>query len=173
MIPNLPIATDNIYKFACLFGLAVIIASILSFISIYSSTLDRKVALSGVIISLEAKNELTKAEENTLELNKKLVEVAKSNERFVQSIIGGTFAISLLLSIYGAHRWYTKIQARDDLLATLQIEKLRAEIAKLELETYRLSSSAADNQTEQQLGAAKNDTRVQQTNANKSTELIA
>lgn len=154
MIPNLPIATDNIYKFACLFGLAIIIASILSFVSVYSSTLDRKVALSEVVISLEAKEQLTKAEESTLELNKKLVEVAQSNERFAQSIIGGAFAIGLLLSIYGAYRWHTMIQARDDLLATLQIEKLRAEIAKLQFETNRLNSSAGE-QTEQQVVAAQ------------------
>ena len=172
MIPNLPIATDNIYKFACLFGLAIIIASILSFVSVYSSTLDRKVALSEVVISLEAKEQLTKAEENTLELNKKLVEVAQRNERFAQSIIGGAFAVGLLLSIYGAYHWHTKIQARDDLLATLQIEKIRAEIAKLQLEMNRLNSSAGE-QTEQQVVAEQNNVRVQQENETKTTEHIA
>lgn len=172
MIPNLPIATDNIYKFACLFGLAIIIASILSFVSVYSSTLDRKVSLSETIISLEAKEQLTKAEENTLELNKKLIKVAKSNEHFAQSIIGGAFAIGLLLSIFGAHRWHTKIQTRDDLLANLQIEKLRAEIAKLDLETSRLNSSA-DKKNEEEVIESQNDLRAQKTNETIATKHIA
>ena len=60
MIPSLPIATDNIYKFACLFGLAIIVASVLSFVSVYSSTLDRKVKLSEIILLFEAKGALTK-----------------------------------------------------------------------------------------------------------------
>lgn len=144
MIPNLPIATDNIYKFACLFGLTMIIAAILSFVSVYSSTLDNKVKLSEVIISLEAKEVLTKAEENTLELNRKLLEIAKSNERFAQGGIASLVVIGLVLCIYGARRWHTRIQARDNLLATLQIEKLRAEIAKLELETNRLRSPTSE-----------------------------
>lgn len=156
MIPNLPIATDNIYKFACLFGLAMIIASILSFVTVYSSTLDRKVKLSEAIIPLEAKEVLTKAEKDTLELNRKLIEIAKSNERVAHGLVGGTFAVGLMLSIYGARRWRTKIQARDDLLAELQIEKLRAEIAKLTLEANRLHSTA-DSPSVQQTVTVKND----------------
>lgn len=172
MIPNLPISTDNIYKFACLFGLAIIIASILSFVSVYSSTLDRKVRLSEAIISLEAKKELTKAEESSLELSKKLIEVAKSNEYFAQGVIGVAFGLGLALSLYGARRWHTKIQARDDLLASLQIEKLRVEIAKLELEANRLRSTE-NGPSDQQAIAAQNDIGVQQTNAAKTSENIA
>ncbi len=172
MIPNLPIATDNIYKFACLFGLAMIIASILSFVSVYSSTLDRKVKLSEAVISLEAKESLTKAEESTLELNKKLIEIAKNNERFAQSVIGCTFAIGLFLSIYGARRWHTKIQARDDLLANLQIEKLRAEIAKLEFEANRLNSPA-NGESEQQTVTVLNNAGEQKTNAARPSNKIA
>lgn len=156
MIPNLPIATDNIYKFACLFGLALIIASILSFVSVYSSTLDRKVQLSEAIIPLEAKEALTKAEQETLALNRKLIEVAKGNERIAHIAIGSTLAVGLMLSIYGAHRWRRKIQARDDLLARLQIEKLRAEIAKLALESDRLREVPGSS-TEHQTAATRND----------------
>ena len=156
MIPNLPIATDNIYKFACLFGLAVIVASMLSFVNVYSSTLDKKVQLSETIILIEAKGNPTKAEEDTLELNRKLLEVAKSNERFAQIVISTTFSIGLLLSIYGARRWRMKIQVRDDLLAALQIEKLQMEITKLELETGNLRKSV-EVQKERQTMAANND----------------
>ena len=156
MIPNITIATDNIYKFACLFGLAIIVASIFSFVNVYSSTLDKKVQLSETIIRIEAEEKLTKVQEDTLELNKKLLEVAKNNERFAQIVISSIFLFGLILSIYGARRWRMKIQVRDDLLATLQIEKLRAEITKLELETGNLRNSAV-GQFEQQDVTAQND----------------
>lgn len=156
MIPNLPIATDNIYKFACLFGLAIIVTSVLSFVSVYSSALDRKVRLSEAIIPFEAKEELTKVEKDTLELNNKLIKITKSNERFAHGVIGGACFIGLLLSIYGARQWRTKIQARDDLLATLQIEKLRAEITKLQLETDRLLNPL-NGQPEQQAVTVRDD----------------
>lgn len=143
MIPSLPIATDNIYKFSCLFGLAIIIASIFSFVSVYTSTLDRKVQLSETIISLQAKEELSKAEKDRLELNQKLIEITKTNEGAALNSIVVIFFIGLSLSGYGAIGWHTKIQKRDDLLATLQIEKLRAEIAKLDIEVARMQDPVA------------------------------
>jgi len=126
-------------------------ASVLTFVSIYSSALDNKVRLSEAIIPLEAKKELTKIEKDTLEINKKVIEVAKSNEWLAHRVIGGIFFIGLLLSIYGAQRWRTRIQVRDDLLATLQIKKLRTEISKLQLETDLLRKPLS-GQPEQQVG---------------------
>ncbi len=120
------------------FSLAIIVASVLFFVSIYSSALDNKVRLSEAIIPLEAKKELMKIEKDTLEINKKVIKVAKSNEWLAHRVIGGIFFISLLLSIYGAQRWSTRIQVRDDLLATLHIKKLRTEISKLQLEAILL-----------------------------------
>ncbi len=131
MFPNLSIATDNIYKFACLFGLALILASIFSFVSVYNFTFDKKIALSETIISIEAKKERTKVEADTLELSKKLIEVSKANEKFANQVTGAVCGIGLVLSIFGAWEWKTKIQTRDDLLANLQIEKLRAEVNAL------------------------------------------
>jgi len=71
MTPSLPIPTDNIYKFACLFGLALIMASIFSYVSIYSSSLDRKVKHMEVIIPLEANSQRSKADNDLIELNKR------------------------------------------------------------------------------------------------------
>lgn len=137
MFPNLSIATDNIYKFACLFGLALILASIFSFISIYNFTLDKKIALSETIIAIEAKMERTKIEADKLELSKKLLEVSNSNQEFANIVIGVVCGIGLGLSLIGAWDWKHKIQTRDDLLAELQIEKLRTEINVLKRQSSR------------------------------------
>jgi len=134
MTPALPIPTDNIYKFACLFGLALIISSVFAFVSIYTNSLDQKVKYSETIISLEAKDQRSKAESDLLEMTKKLVEVTKSNEKSANSFIGAGVAIGILLSAFGALMWYQTIQKRDDRLAALQIEKLEVEIAKLRSE---------------------------------------
>lgn len=141
MTPSLPIPTDNIYKFACLFGLALIIVSIFSFVSTYTASLDRKVKYMEVIIPLEAKAERGKAEDELLTLNKKLIEVAQSNEKAATDAISAVLGVGIALSVFGAHKWHVKIQLRDDRLAQLQIEKLEVEISKLRAEIQ--SSKAA------------------------------
>lgn len=134
MQPSLPIPTDNIYKFACLFGLVLIVAGIFAFLSSYSSALDRKVHYSEALIPLEAKAQRTKAEDAILAMNKNLIEVTKSNENVANGFITVVLVIGGSLSFYGAGKWHSEIQKRDDQLAALQLRKLEAEVKKLEAE---------------------------------------
>jgi hypothetical protein len=131
MSPTLSIPTDNIYKFACLFGLALIISSIFAFVSTYTASLDRKIKYLEAIIPLEANTERTKTENDFLAMNRKLIEVTKSNESIVENLIAVVFVVGIMLSIYGAREWYHAIQRRDDKLVILQLEKLEIEIEKL------------------------------------------
>lgn len=141
MTPSLSIATDNIYKFTCLFGLALIIAAIFSFVSMYSTSLDRKVKYMEVIILLEAKEQRNKADEDLLEMNKKLLEVAKSNDKTGNTFASAVLGIGIVLSAYGALLWHRNIQLRDDKLAQLQIEKLELEVSKLRGECVPTSTT--------------------------------
>ena len=134
MTPSLPVATDNIYKFACLFGLALIVSSMFAFVSTYTTSLDRKIKYSEAIIPLEAKVQRTKAEDDLLSMNKKLIEVTKSNEDAAGIVIVVILLVGISLSIAGAQMWYSTIQKRDDRLAALQQEKLELEIEKLRSE---------------------------------------
>lgn len=134
MAPYLPVPTDNIYKFACFFGLALIISSLFAFVSIYTTSLDRKIKYSEVIISLEAKEHRNKAEDNMLALNKQLINITKSNANFAGICIAIALAVGILLSSLGAAKWNRVIQKRDDKLVALQIEKLEVEISKLRAE---------------------------------------
>lgn len=131
MTPSLPIPTDNIYKFACLFGLALIVSSIFAYVTSYTSALDRKIKYAEAIIVLEAREQRSKTENDTLAMHKKLVEVTKSNEAAATNAIFVVLIVGLLLSVFGANRWYRDIQIRDDRLVALQIAKLEAEIAAL------------------------------------------
>lgn len=138
---SLPIPTDNIYKFACIFGLALIVSSVFAFVSTYTSSLDRKIKYSEVVIPLEAKSQRTAVEEKTLLMNQKLIEVTKSNEHSAMGGVAICLVAGFLLSGYGAQRWHRDIQRRDDKLANLQIEKLEVEVAKLKYELRVLSLS--------------------------------
>lgn len=131
MTPSLPIPTDNIYKFACLFGLALIVSSIFAFVSTYTNSLNTKVKYSEMIISLQGKGQKSPSEEELLGLYKKLIEVTTTNEGVANRATGAVLAFGISLSIFGATSWNKKIQQRDDKLATLQIEKLEVEIANL------------------------------------------
>lgn len=141
MTPSLSVATDNIYKFACLFGLALIISSIFAFVSTYTASLDRKIKYSETIIPLEAKAQRSKAEDDLLAMNKKLIEVTKSNEESAGIIIIVILAVGISLSVFGAHMWYSTIQKRDNRLAALQQEKLELEIEKLRSELAKSAPS--------------------------------
>jgi positive regulator of sigma E activity len=134
MTPSLSVPTDNIYKFACLFGLALILVSAFSFVTTYTTNLDRKVRYSEVVISLDSKSPRSKNEDDLLELNKKLLEVTNSNEKTANIAIGFVFFLGAALSFLGASSWYIKVQQRDDQLVNLQMQKLEAEISKLYVE---------------------------------------
>lgn len=134
MPPNIPIPTDNIYKFACLFGLALIITSIFSFVSTYAAFFESRIKYVEVLISLDAKSPRSKIDDDLLTFNKKLIEISKSNETVANFVIGAVLSIGLGLSFWGATRWYQKIQSRDDRLAQLQIQKLKVEIIKLRVD---------------------------------------
>lgn len=131
MTPSLQIATDNVYKFLCLFGLALIVMAIVAFVSTYTASLDTKIKYKEVIISLEANAQRSKADEDRLELNKKLLEIAKSNESFANNMVFAAMVVGIVLSWFGFQLWYDRIQKRDDAVAQLQREKLELEIAKL------------------------------------------
>lgn len=133
MTPSLPIPTDNIYKFACLFGLALIVSSIFSFVSTYTSSLDKSIKFSEAVIILEANAQRSKAEDKLLIMYKKMNENTKSNQESIGVVILTGLFFGIGLSIFGARMWYP-IQERDDRLAELQLKKLEFEVKMLRSE---------------------------------------
>lgn len=134
MTPSLPIATDNIYKFTCLFGLALIVVGIFSFVSVYSTSLEQSVKYTEIVIQLEAKDQRNKADNDLLELHKKLLDLTSSNRSAGMKFVSFVIGVGAALSLWGAYLWYRKIQVRDDKLAQLQLEKIELEVSKLRSE---------------------------------------
>lgn len=131
MNPSLPIPTDNIYKFSCLFGLTLIVASIFSFVAVYSSSLDKKMQYYQAVVMLEAKVGKTVEDNEILKLNKRILEVTRGNEGTANTFAGVVIALGVIVSLWGAGKWHSVIQLRDDRLAELQLEKLQAELDQL------------------------------------------
>lgn len=134
MQPALPLPTDNIYKFSCLFGLALIVSSIFSFVAVYNSSLEQKVRHAVVAIPLESIQQQTKVEKDLLALHKKLIQITSENEKSAAFVIGFLMTAGFFLSGLGAYKWHGVIQVRDNKLAELQLRKLEIEVAKLEKE---------------------------------------
>ena len=135
MQPALPIPTDNIYKFACIFGLVLIVTSVFSFATSYSWSLDRKIRHYEATLLLEAKEQRTKAEDEVLAMHKKLIELTRSNEKSANNSLLFVLVLGIALSFYGAWKWYSLIQLRDDELMTLQLRKLKIEVEIMEADT--------------------------------------
>jgi hypothetical protein len=137
LTPSIPVPTDNIYKFSALFGLVLIVSGVFSFSATYTLSLEKKIKYVEAMIVLEAKPSRTKLEDDTLALNRRLVEVTRSNEQTANYGLGVLIALGIVLSVYGALGWHKIIQPRDDEITRLQRDKLEAEIAKLRAETSR------------------------------------
>ena len=131
MTPSLPVPTDNIYKFACFFGLVLIVSGIFSFVAVYSNSLASKVKYMEAIIGLESTATREKADEERFNLNQTLLEITSKNEETAQRAISVVLAAGILLAGYGAWKWKTIVQPKDDRIAQLQVEKLELEVARL------------------------------------------
>lgn len=138
---SLSIPTDNIYKFGCIFGLALIISSVISFVSVYTASLEKKVAYSEIIIKLKVKSYRTTPEKEILTLNERLLEITKNNEDFANKVFGVLAGLGVSLSFSAFSQWYRVIQKRDDRVADLQLEKLELEIRQVKAELRRLNLS--------------------------------
>jgi H+/Cl- antiporter ClcA len=132
MTPQIPLATDSLHKFLCLLGLVLVLSGLLGFYGVYTTTLDKKVALSEEIAQLELNTQRSPIEDRRLELKHKILEVAKSNEQFFQWAVAAAFCIGLILIHVGGFAWHKKGQAMDDRFKELQVRKIELEVRVLE-----------------------------------------
>jgi hypothetical protein len=132
MTPSMPVATDNIYKFAALFGLALLISVILVGTYVpdkygepaFNDALELKI--------LQSKDNLSKEETIKKTL---LEEKVRLFDGFARQIIYGAAVFMLIgafLLVWGGIAWWWKVQPKQDELLNLQIEKMKREIQVLE-----------------------------------------
>jgi len=126
---NLPIPTDNIYKFYAIFGLSLVIASLLGTIQISEKTNNLVYKYAIELDAVEQKRSKENIETFKALINK-LVVVAQADRVTSNIFLGLSCGIGVFLVFYGFKRWHTKVQPMHDEILKLQIESLRKEKSK-------------------------------------------
>jgi uncharacterized membrane protein YidH (DUF202 family) len=127
MESKIPLPTDNIYKFYALFGLMLLVTSIMGAVLVSASTNEKVHSLVKEYESIPG----TKEEKESSDLAKvieKRLEVQGSNKKFFMRALGAVIGVAIWLMGYGFWQWQTKIQPKQDEYFELQLEKLRREV---------------------------------------------
>lgn len=126
--------TDNLYKFTCLFGLALIVSAVVSFVALYTSSLDTKLKYNEVIVEIHAIPEAqrTPIQVARLASKKELMKLTMDNEDQTRSMLAVLLGAGIMLSAAGASVWYQRVQKQDDQMGAAQLRKVRAEAELLE-----------------------------------------
>lgn len=120
---NLPVSvpTDNMYKFAAIFGLVMVIASFWGVITQASLTNDIVFVSAPEIASLEANQSPTPSEKAKLDVLKKRKEAAIEDRKGIDDLCSKMAGLGTAVSLVGFFFWYWKIQRHQDRLLSLQV----------------------------------------------------
>lgn len=141
---QVPLPTDNIFKFYALFGLLLIIFSFGSLL--YVTRSSNEVVFSAVP-ELEGLKQIVKptpAEVVRITLLEKKLEITKSDKNTFVNSLGVIAGIGVVLMVCGFIKWHTGLQQVLDRTAKVQLE-----IAELQLAKLRRESEAEQKATEQ------------------------
>lgn len=136
---KIPLPTDNIYKFYALFGLLLFVFSIGATIALSKNTNDNVYKL---YVELESIKTPTVEEMAAYKqgphptfvrraLLERLIEVAKEDKKTLEYLLAVVTFVGGLGVIYGFGKWHKEIQPVQDEMLSLQLEKLRLEVAAL------------------------------------------
>ena len=125
MQPTLPVPTDSLYKFAALFGLVLLVTSIIAFNTSYNNTHAELTSLAQKYIDIELKQGT--AARQMRHLLERQIEIADANRDFRAFFIAITLAIGTLSSGWGFLMWHRLQPLRDELLE-LEVLLARKEV---------------------------------------------
>lgn len=117
MQPNVPIPTESLYKFAALFGLALIITAIIGWLYMHRSLNEEVTTLAREYVTLEASD----SKSPMLPILQRRIDVAGSDRDIYSFGLGVVLVTAGLLSAWGFGRWRQKIQPLHDRLLELQV----------------------------------------------------
>jgi hypothetical protein len=127
MESKIPLPTDNIYKFYALFGLLLIITSILSSVYISKTTNDLIFAAAEEIEALDTIKTPSSLEKFKKGLLAKKVSLAVADKNAFIIGLGAIAGLGGLLAFYGFTKWHRELQPIQDRLLALQLQKAERE----------------------------------------------
>jgi hypothetical protein len=132
MQPNIPLPTDNIYKFAALFGLVVFISTMLAMAYLTGKNNELVFKYFEESLSLEAQENPSIADIVKKVLLERNLDVNVAALTIYWYIMWITSGIAASFSVCSGLYWYKRVQPKQDELLNLQIEKMKREIQVLE-----------------------------------------
>jgi hypothetical protein len=128
VLSQIPLPTDNIYKFYALFGILVLLTTGIMFFIRHEYYNAMAFEHYIPIETLKARKELTEEQKRELFLIEQKSEIAKSDKNFELGTYIACFLIfGCGLTVYGFYHWHTKVQPKQDRLLELQIHKAESE----------------------------------------------
>lgn len=138
MNQNVPIPTDNVYKFYAMFGLVVMLTTAIMFFIRHEEYNRRAFERHIPMKLLKSKEDLDDQQTHELYLYEQKAGIDESNKKFELSLYMFLFFLpGTLLTTYGFFMWHTKIQPAQDKLIELQLKRLEGEVKAVNKEVQR------------------------------------
>lgn len=131
---NIPVPTDNIFKFYALFGLLLFVFSCGSLLYVNNATNSLVISLFPEFIGLKQIEKPSRADSAKIELIERRLEVTKSDKDFYLKAISVLAALGVITMSYGFFKWHVELQPVLDETAKVQLEIAKLQFAQLRRE---------------------------------------
>jgi hypothetical protein len=134
MESKIPLPTDNIYKFAALFSLVVLVVSFCSII--YSNSAANAIVFEHwvEVENLQSQEKLTVEQSSRLKALEKKIEVAVSDKQLFIRLASVFLGLGICGVLFGFGYWHKRIQPLADQMALTQLEMARLQLLLLSAE---------------------------------------
>lgn len=131
MESKIPLPTDNIYKFAALFSLVIVIVSFCSII--YSNSASNAIVFEHwvEVETLQAQEKLSVEQSSRLKALEKKIEVAVSDKQLFIKLASVFLGLGICGVFFGFGYWHKRIQPLSDQMAATQLELARLQLLLL------------------------------------------
>lgn len=141
MLDRVPVPTDNVYKFYALFSLVALVFCVWLFFSQHAEKNAIAIKNYPEIAEIKAIKEPTPAQSARLKVMERQLEVAKSDNDFINNCLSVIIGFCLFLMGYGFLRWHKEIQPLVDATQKAQLEILQLQVEQLKLQNEKLAAS--------------------------------
>ena len=134
MQPNIPVPTDNIYKFLALFGIIMFISGLwgLAYFAEKYNELGYENYLELELINIKIKKDATPEDITRRTVLEWYAKAIRRYWTIFEYSFTACAAFGFFLSVFGYYSWFRNVQPNQDELLNLQIEKMRREIQVLD-----------------------------------------
>jgi hypothetical protein len=131
MESKIPLPTDNIYKFAALFSLVIVIVSFCSII--YSNSTANAIVFEHwvEVETLQAQEKLSVEQASRLKALERKIEVAVSDKKTFTQLASVFLGLGIFGVFLGFGYWHKRIQPLADQMAVAQLELSRLQLLML------------------------------------------